>query len=443
MNRGVSMKLVKRITLLLVVLCFMITACKKTGEIESSLKSDNASETGAFSGESVSSFVCYWNAHNIVFSSDYCLYHNDHGRLQIFDTNSKKDLIYCFDVGCEHKQTKRSMTGEVLEQGCIAYEISAKSVLMKDDKLYFLNYSGELCVSDRQGANRRVIGHLPDYMNYENISDLFYSGDKMFAIYYLPYELIEIKDNDGSSHWISGEKKEKDVRGMFSMDLSDGKYTEFFNAENYGSYLCQYDVRGDHVYFAYWYCDIPYMGITGDTFGLVIPEELIELSVEEYRDEMHKRTWLDIFDYNYKTGELNTCIKHMNIPEGNIVFCRDFFALSYDKIAKTVLYRYNGESFNELDYSIYSSAWSDEHLFCSKRESNVQASSIYMLVDEANGETIRTTSEPIPNTIMPIVVFGESVYCYMSLTGDWCKGYIPLEDFWNGDISNAVQLNCS
>ncbi len=365
------------------------------------------------------------------------MHYSNHGRLQIFDVKTKEDHVYCFDPGCEHNRGKRSITGEVLEAGCIAYELSDSTVMLRDDRCYFMKDSGEVIQSDLQGMNQRVVGALPPYLNYNNAHDIFYSKDSLFVIFDLPYEMIEVKDEkNGESSWIVGEMKDKDTRGIIQIDLNNGIRSEVFSAEDYNSYLSQTDVRGDHMYFAYWYSDIPYMDMFGETYGRTIPEELKGLSPEEYREELNKRRWVDVYDYTISTGELTASLKHKHVEEGNIVFCKGFFALSEDENTSG-LYRYDGERFRQLDFGIQALVRSDDHLVCCSNK----ASGDYMQIDEKTGEVLKRIKTPVSyDAFLPRVIIGESCYGILNKNGVMAAGYVPASDFWNGDITNAVQF---
>lgn len=364
------------------------------------------------------------------------MHYSNHGRLQIFDVKTKEDHVYCFDPGCEHNRGKRSITGEVLEAGCIAYELSDSTVMLRDDRCYFMKDSGEVIQSDLQGMNQRVVGALPPYLNYNIAHDIFYSKDSLFVIFDLPYEMIEVKDENGESSWIVGEMKDKDTRGIIQIDLNNGIRSEVFSAEDYNSYLSQTDVRGDHMYFAYWYSDIPYMDMFGETYGRTIPEELKGLSPEEYREELNKRRWVDVYDYNISTGELTASLKHKHVEEGNIVFCKGFFALSEDENTSG-LYRYDGERFRQLDFGIQALVRSDDHLVCCSNK----APGDYMQIDEKTGEVLKKIKTPVSyDAFLPRVIIGESCYGILNKNGVMAAGYVPASDFWNGDITNAVQF---
>ena len=434
---------------MLLAICIMLFACKQkdpepTGEAGTEPKS--GAETVASSTPSSASttedpnqrpadaepFVCEWSrAQDSFLTEDYILYHDNHGQLRIFDTKTKNDLVYCFDPGCEHKQTKRSITGEVLEQGCIAYELSSKTIMIRDNKMYFV-HEKEIRVADRQGQNQRVIGQVPGYvMSYE----VFYVKDKLFLIWTTDHEMIEVKEDNGESRWIVGEQKDTETAGILCFDLNKNTWTKVFEAEDYQSYLYQYDVRGDHMYFAYWHWGLPYMDMNGETYGRTIPEEYRNLTTEEYRAELDRQCWVDIYDYNSVTGELKAALKQKHLPAGRIAMCKDFFALPED--GETVFYRYDGEVFNRIEGAFVMNAWSDSHLLCAL-ENDPQN---YVLIDETSGVILRKTAKPIQAGVLyPAAIIGNTCYAALTIDGIYSIGFIPTSDFWNGDLANTVQF---
>lgn len=328
------------------------------------------------------------------------------------------------------------MTGEVIEPGCISYEMSSFAVMVQGEHCYFLNDDGKVYISDLQGENRREVGALPEYLYISNVTDVFYSEDAIFVMYNLDYEVMETKGKNGETRWIAGRVKDWITRGILRIDFADGKCSEVFQREECTSYLSQHDVRDGHLYFAFWYSDIPYQDEYGGSYGKAIPEELTALSLEEYREEKSRRTWVDVYDYNIVTGELTVSMKKKHVASGRIAFCNGFFAVTEDE-GVTGLYRYTGERFRELDFSLCVSVWSDRNLICSKLGDD----GVYMQIDENTGEVIRRTEGVFPvSSFSPITMIGNSCYGLLSKDGVSWEGYISAQDFWKGNLSNAVQF---
>ncbi len=413
-----------RIVAFILILVMSLTACgKKAGETG---QENDAGQPSAANATGNAGFYCSSFLGNNGFATEnFALYHSNHGRLQIFDVATGTDIVYCFDAGCEHKQAKRDpMTGEKITQGCIAYEISSNPVMMKGDNLYFLTETGEVMQSDRQGENRKLIGRVPPYMAY-GFGDVFFSEDALFEYYVTDQEIVEVKDEDGNSQWMVGDFKDKSTCIIERVSLTDGSAKEIFSVEEYNARISERDIRGDHLYFVYFYLDCPFIGPNLETYGLdiAIPEWL---TVENYWEEMPKHQWIDIYDYNIKTDELRVILK--GVPAEPAIFCKDFFAVA-DRDGTTKLYRYDGELFRTLPFKMHKGVRSDSGLVCVG-----ETQEEYLLIDENTGETLKKTTVPY-SSFLPEVIIGGSCYGMKDGRGE---GYLPADAFWAGDTSKAV-----
>lgn len=367
-------------------------------------------------------FICdEWMGAGFL-TEDYILYHDYDGRLRIFDVASKRDLIYCFDPGCEHKRALEP------EDGCISYNFTTMTVMIQGDNMYFVDHNGDVVRSDCQGRNRRVIGRYPPYIPGRQFT---FSEEAMFSSYFSSYELLEVNDNTGNTRWIVGERKEKDTAGVIQVSLSDGTVTEIFQREDYSAKVFYSGVRGGHLYFAYIYSEMPYMSPDGK-MATEIPEEWKGLSVEEYLEEFNKRYWLDIYDYDIHSGELKPVVKE--VRPGYVSFFPAFFSVFSAEENKTTLYRYNGKKMRELDGVMTTINYSDSHLIgvCDGE---------YRMIDENNGEVLKRLETSKAGSLSLDDCIGESYY------GNYVDGgvrryfYISAEDFWNGIFENAVYFN--
>jgi len=400
-----------------------VTTTAQTAEV------DTGSTIVSQTSEADKDFDCDYYMRNGFLTEDIALYHDFNGRLMVYDVKSGRDLVFCFDPGCEHEKGQKSRTGEVIKKGCIAYEFYMDTVMLKGDNCYFMDrFTGEVYCSDRQGENRRLLGRIPTYIQANNV---FFSKDALFAAYATQYEMIEIQNEGGEPRWVIGDKKDLDTCGIARFDLKDGTFTEVFRNEGYNAMVSQREIRGDHLYFQYSYNVLPYMAPDGEMFGIDRPEEYKDLSVEEYRAEFERLFKMFIYDYDISTGELKVVLE--NEPVINVCFCKDFFAIAVPGSGKTKLYRYNGECFRELDYTMTRGIRSDEHLICFFEETPADC----MMIDETTGEELKRVTIP-QNTIFPYVIIGESCYGSVSKNGTSGSGYISAEDFWKGDFSKAV-----
>ena len=435
----------KRIIVLLSFV-LLLTACGKTDDTGSSTRDANTEENQTSAATEAATadtslnndsrwFECSPIHGDSFLTKDYALYHDHHGRLQIFDVATKQDLVYCFDPGCEHKETKRSMTGEILEQGCIAYEISRFPVMIKEDHLYFLNYSNEICVSDRQGENRKVIAKIPGYILEPY--NVYFSEQAIFVDYSTQYDMTEVKDNNGESRWIMGGTKQKRTGGVVSVDLDTGKVTEIFRREDHSAYVAKGVVCGEHVYIGYSYNDLPYVspirevnGIPLDVNkGIPLDEILNGMTLEEYVAELPKHAWTDIYDYNTATGEIKLFMEHQQ--DFSLFFRDDFYA--YNKAGENgAFYRYNGEKILQLDFSIKGAFRTDKgFVFCDVIEQEE-----YWLFDDETGEVVKKVKIPFAK-FLPSCFIGDCVY---GLIDGSTFGYLSADDFWNGRPENAIKF---
>lgn len=370
-----------------------------------------------------SGFVCNRYAGRGFLTEDFALYRGDGGRLQYFDVASGTDIVFCFEPGCEHKPGKHSWDGKLIEKGCMAYEFSNYPVMLLGEKCYFLTDTGEVICSDRRGENRRTIGTIPPYILTD---DVFFSDKALYVTYCSQYEMVEIKDEHGNSQWMIGDPKPTRACGILRVSLADGTCTEIFSMEDYSAYLPMYDIRGGHLYFQTSWMDIPYIGpdLVPNDPSTEIPEGL---TVENYWDEIRKHMWMTIYDYNLATGELRPILRDQQAAD--LVFCDGFFAVS-ELDGKTRLYRYDGERFRELDFSMGVRAWSESGLICTVSGKIDE----YMMIDENTGEVTKRVTLP-DDSFYLIAVIGESCY---GIIGSNTPGYLSKKDFWSGNTANAV-----
>jgi len=407
-----------KLLVLFFLACLLFTACGKNGE-------KNASKEPVPSGEQASSegvFVCDAFFQEGFLTENYVLYHANDFQMRFFDVASNTDMVFCFDPSCEHIQEKRSRTGELLEEGCVSYNYSRYPVMFLGGNCYFLNEeTGEVICSDQQGANRKVIGTIPQYILPYSV---FFANDTIFVTYAISYEMIETRGKNGEAQWIIGNPKPKSTCGIVAIDLKTGQYRELQEIEEYSAVIQEYDVRGDHLYYQLCYMDIPYISPNLETEDpSLIPEEM---TVENYWEELRKHGWMDIYDYTISTGELRMILKHQQGE--NVEFCKDFFAVEEGKI--TGLYRYTGERFRELDFSMTNGVRSDSGLACRKGDS-------FVLIDENTGDIVKTS--PIPsNAFIPYAIIGNSCYGRLKKAEKTLPCYIATEDFWNGAFDRAV-----
>ena len=396
-------------TIGLVLLCFVMTACGK--------KSTGKTEPEAEQGNDV-------NYHSMDYRSqflteDYALYMSNigFGRLQLFDVKSRQNMVFCFDPGCEHKRAVASADGTAKES-CIAYTFSG-AVMLRNGRLYFLSDSGDVMCADEKGENRRKIGSIPSYIRagYR----VFFTDDYLYVIWENPYEMVETTDGSGQTQWIVGAPKETQDCGIWQVNLKDGTGREVFRKETYNAYVYSYDMRQGHLYFSYLYQEIKE------------PENLsYEENIEFWKDK-EDRKLMEVYDYDTNSGELRLILNRKTW--GEICFCKESFAME-DADGGVGLYRYNGERFQRYDFPTPNMVWTESGFVCGSYNKET-GNTDYRLIDEKSGEIVRSVSFPWDSFIAQAIL-KES--CYGMLKSDLGTdcGYVPTEDFWKGDFSNAV-----
>ena len=418
------------------VISLFLFSCGKT-EGDKPLKTEEAESTSSSvnDGERV---VCVDSLNQGFFTEDYALYHDNHGQLQIFDVATKRDRVYCFDPACEHDKRRKIETldsgiEQVVEEGCMGYNISLFQVMIQGEHLIFLDDNRDIVQSDIQGANRKLIMPYPAHFMAER---LFFSEDDIISTYSTRYELIEVERENGEKDWIFGDEKDKQTAGVGRVNLSSGRAVEVFKREDMSASIYYTTIRDKHLYFAYCYSDMPFMMPDGETW-FNITDEWKDLSVEEYLKEKEKHLWMDIYDYDLASGELKCIVE--KLVQGRTNFCNGFFAYypeTPENSNRTYLYRYSGEMFRELDgFMLYLDMYCEKHLIglC---EGEVR------MIDEDTGEVLKRVKEPENYSFIPHVFIGKT--CYGTIVDEdyrSCTGYISTEDFWSGRYGNAIKFN--
>lgn len=416
---GATMKRVYIIVLLCI--CFCMVSCGKQ------------KETQGYLGEKMpvdDNFVCIY-PYSSFLTENMAIYHNQHGRLHVFDAISKTNAVFCFDAGCEHNPARTSFKGEVLQKGCMAYEISSAPVMIRDNVCYFLTDSGEVYSSDNRGENRKLIARVPSYVIQHDM--VFFSQNAMYVPYSNPYEIIEEKDDNGNTTWMLGDIQDENTCGIVRVGLFDGSVENVIQKKQYNARISYYDVRGEHVYFSYFYLDIPYVSPELETFGpsATIPEGLTK---ENYWDFMPKHQWTDVYDYNESTGEMKCILSHCHCDD--VTFCKDFFAVTDRNEEGTVLYRYNGEILRRLNLLVSRGFRSDSGLVCI----SVDEEEVYHLIDENTGDEIKRVAIPY-DVFLPWAFIGTSCYGDISGPNGIILGYLSTEDFWTGNTDRVVAFD--
>ena len=201
-------------TIVLIAL-LLFTGCGKNSGKKEEEQQEQVVKTG-------SREVVYCDEHfgQATLTEDAAYFHatqNYRGQIRLFSAETKTDIPYCFDPGCEHKPSKISGEGKVLEPGCISFEFSSYPLCVTENACYFLDDDGCLWRADQQGSSRKLICRVSDYLRVP--SNVFFGDDSVFLIYYNQYEWIEVKDENGDNRLVIGEQRDKPESGLVRISL--------------------------------------------------------------------------------------------------------------------------------------------------------------------------------------------------------------------------------
>ena len=417
-------------TIVLIAL-LLFTGCGKNSGKKEEEQQEQVVKTGSHE-------VVYCDEHfgQATLTEDAAYFHatqNYRGQIRLFSAETKTDIPYCFDPGCEHKPSKISGEGKVLEPGCISFEFSSYPLCVTENACYFLDDDGCLWRADQQGSSRKLICRVSDYLRVP--SDVFFGDDSVFLIYYNQYEWIEVKDENGDNRLVIGEQRDKPESGLVRISLETGEETVIFRDEGYNASLFHYDVYGDHVYFSFVYQDIPYVSpYQGEDFDPSDPNASLSVDWAAENEKYTGHRFIDIYDYDIRTKELRTVLFKQH--GGNAFFARDCFIKDDDRTGEYELYRYTGEFIRKLPYAAFPRV---PHYNGDGLLTGGEKPGEYCLVDIETGEILRKTILPVGFTLYAVV--GESCYGYYDGGKKMHAVWLSLTDFWNGDFSKAVALS--
>lgn len=361
------------------------------------------------------------NANNcVLFSYDgstytegYMLY-IDNGPRCYYDVKSGNAGVFCFEAGCEHKRSVRDNDGNIIRQGCAAYDYMDAPVFLYGDYLYFFS-SNCLYRADRQGNNRKKIVELTT--PYEvNESFCFYSNEAFYIAYSLSYEYSFVKKNDGSSEWRAGKQKEKPEAGVLRIPFSGGKEEVIFHSDaNYAEKIVGFWPYDGQVVFIVQSMDRPsnYVDLSKDGW-----QELVE--------EEQSHTFLELYSYSESTGEVKRIVEPR--PGIGIYFYSDVYGVIDKEPGTMELYRYNGEKVASTDGNLFFGVLSDYGIIGWDYDSREA-----VLLDESSGKILKRSPFKREDFSLSVVV-GKSYYGWFTDSeGNYIRAWIEADDFWSGN----------
>lgn len=348
-----------------------------------------------------------------TYTEEYALY-CDNGPRYYYDVESGNAVVFCFEAGCEHKRTARDNDGNVILQGCAAYDYTDAPVFLYRDNLYFFS-SNCLYRADRQGNNRKKIVELTT--PYEvNESFCFYSNEAFYIAYSLSYEYSFVKKNDGSSEWRAGKQKEKPEAGVLRIPFSGGKEEVIFHSdENYAEKIVGFWPYDGQVVFIVQSMDRPSNNVDLSKDGW---QELVE--------EEQRHTFLELYSYSESTGEVKRIVEPR--PGVGIYFYSEVYGVIEKEPGTMELYRYNGERVASTEGNLFFGVISDSGIIGWDYDSREA-----VLLDESSGKILKRSSFKREDFTLYAVV-GKSCYGRLpNSEGNYTRVWIASDDFWNGN----------
>ena len=335
--------------------------------------------------------------------------------LYYFDVTTKAGGVFCFDPTCEHKMPVRSEKGELIEQGCPAYDYSELAVYLTGDYMYYYS-SNCLYRADRQGNNRKTITKLSK--PYGIPMACCYTDEALYISYSFSYEYYKVEKEDGELEWRVGELREKPEIGLLRIPYSGEGEEEIYHTDEYyeatiGEIEC---CDGQIVFFLMW---------------MDRPSNFVDMMNDPdwkaKADEERRHTFIEAYDYRIATGDL----KQLFAPRQCIASF--FFSETYgflDDYGTLGLYRYDGEEAVKPEigfWRIYPSTHDIIGWDYEKRGG--------VMVSEKTGKVIKESPLTWEDFNLYLAV-GESYYGMV----DNYKAYISAADFWAGNKDGIIIL---
>jgi len=356
-----------------------------------------------------------------VYTEDYMVYNDRSGKKNIFSVADGNAMPYCFDPGCEHrKRSERKESGEIVEQGCLAYDYNEAPFFLCGDSLYFL-FSRALYCADLQGHNRRCIVKLTKpYVLYDNTC--WYTEDALYVAYVLPYEVVQSMNNNGEAEWVAGERKEKQEAGILRIPFSgEGEETIFCSDEYYDMQIVDLWLQERKLFFTVMGRDQPN------------PRNAAEYTSEDWQtmvEEERKHTLLEIDEYDLSASTIHRILEPK--PYLGVYFYSEVFGIE-QQTGVLDLYRYSGERIAQTELSLYFGIRSDSGIY--GWDTNTDE---LVKLSETTGEIVRRSKLTGKDFDVTVVV-GDSFFGgVVNSNHQLIKGYISAEDFWSGDKNGII-----
>lgn len=337
--------------------------------------------------------------------------------LYYFDATTRTGGVFCFDPTCEHKRSVESATGELLEQGCPAYDYSGTAVFLSGDYLYFF-YERCLWQADHQGNNRKIVTRLSK--PYE-VMETFFTDEALYISYKFSYEYSLDGNKNGEPEWRAGELRDKPEAGLVRIPYSGtGEELIFRTDEYYEGMVAPVKLHDGKLFFT--------------AYGMDRPSVFIDvINDPDYKEriaEERRHTFVSAYEYAIPTGEIMQLFE----PRSNTKSY--FFNNSYgfmDDSGMLELYRYNGEKTVESEIALTVIHPSTHDIIGRDMDNHV------VMLSEETGKVMKCSPFTWQNFNLDKVL-GESCYGVTSVDGNWYMAYVSAEDFWAGNKEGIVIL---
>ena len=379
------------------IVCIFLSACGKKKKSE---EQTNTNVLFPYDGATYSeSYVLYQKS-----GQNSCLWY--------FDVATKSAGPYCFDPTCAHKRAVRDMNGNIIEEGCLAFEIDRTPFPCGDYLYYYSEYPLRLYRTDRQGNNQEIIAE-PDGP-YGNIFQVYYTDEALYLGYNIEYEYTQVETNDGKKQWRAGELRDKREAGILRISY-DGKTEVIYRSDEYYTMLvAEFHYFDGKLRFLVMGEDRPHVNL--DMSDPDFNEQLAE-------DRKHQVT--EAYEYTISTGELKQTFHFQ--PYTVSYFFDEFYGV-LDESNRLILYTYDGEKIAESEIAPMDVVISDHGIIGVDMTTHE-----YFMLDEKTGKVLKRTTLTWDDMVLFAVV-GDSYYGYVQNS----RAYISAEDYWAGNKDGIV-----
>ncbi|MBO6066211.1 MAG: hypothetical protein J6P36_07310, partial [Lachnospiraceae bacterium] len=379
------------------IVCIFLTACGKKKKSE---EQANANVLFPYDGA--------------TYSENYVLYQKSgqNSCLWYFDTATKSAGPYCFDPTCAHKRAVRDMNGNIIEEGCLAFEIDRTPFPCGDYLYYYSEYPLRLYRTDRQGNNQEIIAE-PDGP-YGNIFQVYYTDEALYLGYYIEYEYTQVETNDGKKQWRAGELRDKREAGILRISY-DGKTEVIYRSDEYYTMLvAEFHYFDGKLRFLVMGEDRPHVNL-----------DMSDPDFDEQLAEDRKHQVSEAYEYTISTGELKQTFHFQ--PYTVSYFFDEFYGV-LDESNRLILYTYDGEKIAESEIAPMDVVISDQGII------GVDLTTYeYFMLDEKTGKVMKRTTLTWEE-MSSFAVVGDSYYGYVQNS----RAYISAEDYWAGNKDGIV-----